>query len=113
MDNEEKNAHLESRVADLEAALNLPQASHIAMTMNLPLALARLLGLFLAVPCVTQEMVVHRLEIATDMKVAVFRLRRALKERGIVIHARRSVGYWMEQADKDIIRAELKQREAA
>lgn len=96
-----------ARVADLETALEQSN-SNLAVTFRLPPAMNKLLGLLIALPNVTSEMVHQRLEIATDAKVAVHRLRGLMKPHGIQIHSRRNLGYWIENADKARIRDMLK-----
>jgi hypothetical protein len=48
-------------------------------------------------------MITLRLNIATDAKVAIHRLRDALKGHGIEIKSRRGLGYWLEPEDKERI----------
>lgn len=99
-------AGLEARIRDLEGALQ-QRNKYLAATFKLTPALNKLLGLLLALPNVTSEMIRHRLEIATDAKVIIHRLRLHLNdwtdkrnERRIVIESRRSLGYWIELEDK-------------
>lgn len=104
---EEEYQRVCARVADLETALEQSNAN-LAVTFRLPPALNKLLGLLISLPNVTSEMVHQRLEIATDAKVAVHRLRRYMSPHGIQINSRRNLGYWIENADKAKIRAMLK-----
>lgn len=103
----EEMQQLRARVADLETALEQSN-SNLAVTFRLPPALNKLLGLLLSLPNVTSEMVHQRLEIATDAKVAVHRLRKYMTPHGIDIHSRRNLGYWLEPASKAKIRDMLK-----
>ncbi len=104
---EEEYQRVLARVADLETALEQSN-SNLAVTFRLPPALNKLLGLLLSLPNVTSEMVHQRLEIATDAKVAVHRLRHVMTPHGIKIHSRRNLGYWIENSDKLKIREMLK-----
>jgi hypothetical protein len=105
-------ALLQTRVRDLEAVLNQNNAA-LALTFHLPPAHANLFGLLLSVPVVTHDAIQHRLEIATDPKIAIHRLRKRLKawharlgleEDAILIHGRRHVGYWVEATMRPAIR---------
>lgn len=108
MNHEEENAKLRARVAELEAVIGRAN-SDIAAAFKLPPAMNRLFSLLLAVPFVTSDMVTGRLNIATDVKVAMFRLRRMLEPYDIKVHARRYIGYWIDQSDKARIRAMLEE----
>ena len=63
---------------------------------------SNLLGLLMARPTVTNAMI---RKITLKPKALMFRLRQHLH--GIEIHSRRYVGYWIEDKDKDRIRAYL------
>jgi len=105
-------AVLKSRVRDLEAVLNQNNVD-IALAFRLTPALANLLGLLLAVPLVTPDAIQHRLEIATDPKVAIHRLRNVIKDWApklgtgseVLIQGRRHVGYWIEPSIKERMKA--------
>ena len=97
-------AVLQERVSQLEAALNQNNLD-IAVTFGLTPALSNLLGLLLALPLVTAEAIQEYLEIATDRKVAICRLRKCLKpwnnRLGLsptdeIIQSQRYMGYWIE-----------------
>lgn len=94
---------LRARIRDLEAVLNQNNKT-LAVTFKLTPSLNNLFGLLLSLPNVTPEMIQQRLEIATDAKVAIHRLRKHLTEFSIEIKGRRNLGYWLEQVDKDKIR---------
>jgi hypothetical protein len=95
---------LRARVKDLEAALS--QNDHtLALAYNLPPRLSDLLGLLLNLPVVSSEMIRQRLEIATDAKVAIHRLRKHLTPYGIKVEGRRGFGYWLSEDTKEAIRA--------
>jgi hypothetical protein len=104
---EAENIKLKARIADLEAALEQCNPN-LAVVFRLPTALNKLLGLLLSLPNVTSEMVLDRLGIATDAKVAMHRLRKHMAPFGIVIESRRNLGYWIDQDAKAKIRAMLK-----
>jgi hypothetical protein len=100
-----------ARIADLELALGLG-SDNIGVAFNLPSQLSDLLGCLLSAPNVTPEMITLRLQIATDAKVVIHRLRNALKvwcdAHGIPpfeVQSRRGLGYWLDAADKEKIHA--------
>lgn len=94
---------LRLKVRDLELALGQSNDS-LAATFRLTHVLNNLMGLLLALPIVTPEMIRQRLEIAPDAKVAIHRLRKHLEPWGIEIGSRRNVGYWLEDTTKAQIR---------
>ncbi|HLL29016.1 MAG TPA: hypothetical protein VKT73_15370 [Xanthobacteraceae bacterium] len=94
---------LRQQLRDLRAALNQNNQT-IANTFRLSPAQNNLFGLLISLDTVTPEIIRQRLEIATDAKVAVHRLRRHLKEWEIQIHSRRNVGYWLDEETKEKIR---------
>lgn len=102
-DDDDEKAQLRARIRDLEAALGQSN-ENLAVTFRLTPVLNNLLGLLLSLPNVTSEMIRQRLEIATDAKVAIHRLRRHLEPWKIEIKSRRSLGYWLEDEDKEKIR---------
>jgi hypothetical protein len=97
---------LNLRIRDLELALGQGD-DNLAVTFRLTPVLNNLMGLLLALPIVTPEMIRQRLEIAPDAKVAIHRLRKHLEPwfEGDVIQSRRNVGYWIEGIDKLKIKA--------
>lgn len=108
-------AVLQARVRDLETALNQNNLD-IAVAFQLTPALANLLGILLALPLATTEIIQKRLEISTDPKVAIHRLRRMMSrwhERLALtetpIKGRRCVGYWIEPDVKEKLRAMVTQ----
>jgi hypothetical protein len=109
----DKIALLQTRVRDLEAVLNQNNAA-LALAFRLPPAQANLFGLLLSLPVVTHEAIQHRLEIATDPKIAIHRLRKRLRpwharlgiaEGGTLIHGQRHVGYWIEPTMRPAVKA--------
>jgi hypothetical protein len=102
MPHEAENIQLKARIRDLEAALS--QNDHtLALAFALPPRLSDLLGLLLNLPVVTSDMIRQRLEIATDAKVAVHRLRKHVDKFGIKIEGRRGFGYWLTEETKAAI----------
>lgn len=104
--NAELSAQLETanaRIAELEEAFGL-NFQDTGDVLHLPPALTKLLGCLLASPNVTADMIMMRLNIATDAKVAVHRLRGYLKPLNININSRRGLGYWLSDADKARLR---------
>lgn len=104
---------LKARIRDLEATLNQKNLD-IAVAFHLTPALANLLGLLLSMPLVTADTIQNRLEIVTDAKVAIHRLRKrmtrcygrlGLAEGTILIQGRRHVGYWIEPTHKELLRS--------
>lgn len=92
---------LKERVRSLEAALgqNNPQ---LHATFQLPKSLQNLLGLLIAVPNVTPDMIVET-RVASNARVAMHRLRTALKPYDIPIRQRRALGWWLDPATKSKI----------
>jgi hypothetical protein len=72
----------------------------LLVTFKLPPGPNNLLGLLLSVEMVTPEMIERRLEIATESKVAVHRLRKYLEPYDIKIESRRHLGYWLTPETK-------------
>ena len=106
-------ALLQGRVRDLEAVLHQNNAG-VALSFQLTPALANLLGLLLSLPLVTPEAIQHRLEIATDPKIAIHRLRKRLRPwhavlgyqpEDNIVQGRRHVGYWITPEVKACLRA--------
>jgi hypothetical protein len=98
---------LKARIEDLEHALHQKELT-IATAYHLPPNMSNLLGLLLALPVVNTEMICQRLHIATDAKVAIYRLRKELRPYGIDVLSRRGYGYWLDETAKETIRGRLK-----
>ena len=90
---------LRARIQDLEAALN-QNNYNIQAAFKLSPALSNILGLLLALPAVTSDMIHQRLGLAADAKVAIHRLRLHLKEFTIEVKSRRNIGYWLDADTK-------------
>jgi DNA-binding response OmpR family regulator len=97
---------LRSRLRDLETTL-MQNDANIAATFKLTPAMSDLLGLLLTLPKVTSDMISQRLEIATDSKVAIYRLRKHMQEFDVKIHSVRNVGYWLDAEDKKKLRERM------
>jgi len=99
-------ATLQDRVRDLEAALG--QKDHrLVLAFDLSPKLSDLLGLLLNSPVVSSPTIRQRLEIASDARVAMYRLRRTMEKFNVVIHCRRGYGYWLDEATKQRITAKV------
>jgi hypothetical protein len=88
-----------ARIKDLEAALKQNDQALLAY-YRLPPVSTNLFGLLLSMATVTPEMIQQRLEIATESKVAMHRLRRQLEPFGIIVQSKRNVGYWLDDETK-------------
>lgn len=91
----EEIAVLKARIRDLEGALRLADTG-LEGTFKLTPTQTSILGLLMTLPHVAPEVIRHRLEVAADTKVAMFRLRKALKPWDIKIYSKRSIGYWLD-----------------
>lgn len=96
---------LKERVRHLEAALNQNNPT-LHATFQLPKHLENLLGLLISVPNVTPEMIVDT-RVASNARVAVHRLRTALKPFDIPIKSRRALGWWIDPETKSKIQGLL------
>lgn len=103
---EEEIATLRARVQDLEAALRQNDHS-LALAFDLPPKLSDLLGLLMSVSVATSETIRQRLEITTDTKVSIHRLRKHMAPYGVIIHNRRGFGYWLDDRTKEGILLQL------
>jgi hypothetical protein len=106
-EDDEERARLQARVNDLESALGQHNNGGLAARFGLTAKQSNLLGLLLAVECVTPDMIHQRLELATEAKVLVHRLRKHMRPFDVTIKGRRAVGYWLTRPDKDRIKATL------
>lgn len=112
MPHDEELERLQQRVKDLEGALG-QNNELLAVTFKLTPVLNNLLGLLLALPNVTPEMIRQRLEIASDAKVGMHRLRKHLEKFGVEIQSRRNLGYWLEDETKLKIRKLVAEKQRA
>lgn len=103
---------LKARVRELEGMLGQNDYD-LAPVFDLPPNLCKLLGLLLRVDVVTPEMIELRLNIATDAKVAAFRLRKRMFPRGVYIHSQYGIGYWMTAENKARVKQIISERSQA
>lgn len=82
-------------------------AVDLMMKYKLTPSMAKALLLLLNNKIVTPAMVELNEPITTDGKVLMHRIRRRLTGTGIEIRSQRSVGYWLDQASKEKIMADL------
>ena len=101
-------AELRAKVRDYEKVLGIKDQD-LLLTFKLTPSLNSILGLLLSQKLVTPEMIEQRLSIATNAKVAVHRLRQAVKEWGITIESKRNLGYWLPLETKAKIRGLITQ----
>ena len=59
-----------------------------------------IMGLLVLLPLVSPDTISERLGIATEVRVAVYRLRITLKHHNIEILSRRKFGYWLTDETK-------------
>lgn len=85
---------LKARIKELEKLLGQSDRRY-DIAFQISRSQSRLLGLFCSVPLVTNEMIEERLEIATDARVAVHRLRQSLARHGVKILTHAGTGYSM------------------
>jgi hypothetical protein len=109
---EDDPEYLKQRIRDLETALN-QRNDNLALAFQLSPLLNKLFGLLLSLPTVTTNMIAQRVGITADAKVAIHRLRKHLKSWEITVHSKRSLGYWIDEADKVKIRALIEKTKAA
>jgi hypothetical protein len=94
---------LKSRIRELETILNTSSKT-IEASFRLSQALSKLLGLLMAMPCVSSDTITGRLKVATDSKVAIWRLRQELKPWDIEVQSKRGVGWWLDDATKERVK---------
>jgi hypothetical protein len=105
-------AGLKARVRDLETTLHQNDNS-FAHTFQLSPVLNNLFGLLMSLKNVPPTTIRQRLEIASDPKVAVHRLRQRLKPYGIAVSGRRNLGYWLSDDMKTRVTSMVTPTEAA
>lgn len=72
----------------------------LAFVFSLPPLLTQIFRMLLEQSRVTTEQLTTQLPEGTDVKSAMFRLRRFLKAHEVDLKSRRYLGYWVEPADK-------------
>lgn len=100
---------LKARIRELEMAVGIAN-DYQSNIFRLPTSLRRLLGMLMASEFVTPDMINGDLEIQSDAKVAIHRLRRLLKPWNIEINSRRFVGYWIDEETKERVKDLVTQR---
>ncbi len=101
---------LKARIRELETMLG-QNDRELAPVFDLPPNLCKLLGLLMRVEVVTPEMIELRLNIATDAKVAAFRLRKRMWPFGVIIHSQYGIGYWLTPENKTLVKKIVKERQ--
>lgn len=96
---EEDNAALRTRIRDLEAALMIGN-DRLRATFHVSDQMRDILGVLLSLQVVTTDILESRLDLATEPKVAMHRLRQALAPYGIPIESANRVGYWLSEESK-------------
>lgn len=64
-----------------------------------------LMLLLMTMKYVSPELIYERLNVATEVRVAMYRLRKALTKKGIDIESKRSFGYWLSDESKEKVHA--------
>jgi DNA-binding response OmpR family regulator len=76
-------------------------------TFKLSTQEASILGLLLATDVVSSDLICERLNVATEVRVAIHRLRKTLATHQVEIESKRHLGYWLTPEMKDRIRRRL------
>jgi Protein of unknown function (DUF2782). len=95
---------LQARVRELEDMITQSSTS-MMLAFKLPPIPHKILTLLLKLKVVTAEMIEVRLDISSDARVAVHRLRSRMRLYGIDIKHQRGHGYYLTPEAKDRIRA--------
>lgn len=104
MTDQEELDYLRARVADLEATLGLKNDT-LKSIYKLTPAMNGLLNLLIELPFVDDETIKHRLHLAADSKVLVYRLRKELEDKDVEIFSRRGVGWYLTDETKERLRS--------
>ncbi len=94
----------DARIQELERLLHLKHEDYIK-PFGLTQQQARLLALLMEVSVASADTIHKRVNMTTEAKVAVHRLRSRLKEHGIAISAKRFHGFWLEPEEKEKVKA--------
>lgn len=92
---EEKDA----RIQELEEQLRLNHEDYM-LPFKLTQQQAKLLALLMEVPIASAETIRLRVDMSTEAKVAVHRLRARMLPYEVTIHGRRFHGFWMDEENK-------------
>lgn len=76
------------------------EQTDLAFVFSLPPLLTHIFKMLLEQSRVTTEQLTNQLPEGTDVKSAMFRLRRFLKSHEVELKSRRYLGYWVDPADK-------------
>lgn len=71
-----------------------------------------LMLLLMTMRFVSPELIYERLNVATEVRVAMYRLRKSLLKHDIPIESKRSFGYWLTDESKVKVRAIIAESEA-
>lgn len=82
----------------------MPSLLDLQLTYRLSPTLAKLLLLLLENKFVTARMVEAEHRLTTDAKIAMHRLRRRLDGLDVTIQSQRSLGYWLDEPTKQLIK---------
>lgn len=93
----------DARIQELEDQLRLDHEKYMR-PFDLTQQQAKLLALLMDVPVASAETIRTRVDMSTEAKVAVHRLRARLKPHGIEVEGRRFHGFWMEPAEKQKVK---------
>lgn len=94
----------DARIKELEDMLHLKHEPYLKL-FGLTQQQAKLLALLMDVPVADADMIRKRVDMSTEAKVAVHRLRARLAAHDIEVKAKRFYGFWLEDNMKDKINA--------
>lgn len=84
---------------DIEASVGLRLAFRLTPQET------SLMLLLLTMEFVSNDLIYERLNVATEVRVAIYRLRRSLKRYQISIESKRNFGYWLNSETKAKVKA--------
>lgn len=93
----------DARIMELEEQLRLDHEKYMR-PFNLTQQQAKLLALLMDVPVASAETIRTRVDMSTEAKVAVHRLRARLEPYQIAIQGRRFHGFWLEPTEKQKVK---------
>jgi DNA-binding response OmpR family regulator len=82
-------------------------SAKLRTTFKLSAQEASLLMLLLTTDVVSSDLICERLNVATEVRVAIHRLRKTLATHQVEIESKRHLGYWLTPEMKDRIRRKL------
>lgn len=95
----ENTEELRAKLRDLQTVLR-QNDRRIQSVFKMSPALANCLGLLLSLDVVQGDLIDERLELSTQARSIIFRLRKHLKPYGIRIKSHRTVGWWLDADTK-------------